>query len=168
MDFGPLEEVLPQHVPLRLCIQTAYRLLRAMCVGLPPVQMEVVKHMDVFVQHAGAKLSAHDVSPSGLISAIHHGNRSACEQATEELINYFVDLAAAEHAPRYLRFLRMLVMPEGRTHAAVSRNQSLVMQALRANKNALLLFNDGDGLRERKVHAALPAGCGCKCISNAL
>ena len=158
MDFKH-EEVLDAQVPLRVCMQAAYRLLRAMCVGLAPVQMEVNPHLHIFVTHAAAQLGAHDVSPTGLISAIHRGNRTVCEQATEELVTYFVSLAANERAPRYLRFLRMLATPEGRPTvvnpiAAVQRNQTLIMQALRANENALVLCNEPDGIRQRAAMIA--------------
>lgn len=44
----------------------------------------------------------------------------------------------------------MLACPEGRGAPPVARNQALIMQALRANQKALLLFNEPDGMRERK------------------
>ena len=150
MEFKE-EEVVPSQVPLRTAVQAAYRLLRAMTLGLAPVQMEVGQSLPLFVRHAAARLKAHDVSPTGLISAIHRGNRSVCEQASEELITHFVAFAANEHMPRFLRFLRMLACPEGRKEPPVARNQSLIMQALRSNDAALLLlWNDPDHIRERK------------------
>ena len=50
MDFKR-EEVVAHDVPLRVCVQAAYRLLRAMCVGLAPVQMEVATALPTFVAH---------------------------------------------------------------------------------------------------------------------
>ena len=45
------------------------------------------------------------------INACFKDNRTVCAQVTEDTVRQFVRLAAQEKAPRFLRFLRMITMP---------------------------------------------------------
>ena len=58
----------------------------------------------------------------------------------------FVELAAAQHAPCFIRFLRMLLTPEGST---IKRNQLLVLSCLNDKEAALLLYTDPSSRQRR-------------------
>ena len=62
---------------------------------------------------------------------------------------------AAEHAPRFVRFFRMITSPGGKP---VARTQNLVVQSLLERDGALLMFNDAAGRREREAKRDLVRG----------
>ena len=67
-------------------------------------------------------------------------------QVEEGTVRSFVDMAAAEHAPRFIRFLREVMRPGGK---AIKRNQLLVLGCLNDKEAALLLYSDPEGRRRR-------------------
>ena len=88
-----------------------YRLLKAMCTDFPLMQTELVASIPLFVDHTEANLVSYDITPTGCINACFKDNRTVCAQVTEDTVRQFVRLAAQEKAPRFLRFLRMITMP---------------------------------------------------------
>lgn len=134
------------EVQLRMMLTTAYRFLKAMAVDFPLVQGELAQSLELFVSHTSANLVAYDVSPTGCINAIVQDNRDACTKVTMDTVRHFVEIAGQDHTPRHLRFLRMIVAPEG---SVIKGNQDLVVEALADCKDALVLFNDAAGQEQR-------------------
>lgn len=130
----------------RAVLRACYRLLKAMCVGSPLMQAELVGYVPTFLEHVPCNLVSHDISPTGVINSIFQDNRSVCAQVQEDTVRLFVSLSAEQHAPRFMRFLRMVVGPNGRT---IVRNATLVLQLLVEKDEALLLFNSKEGIRKR-------------------
>ena len=75
------------------------------------MQTELVASIPLFVDHTEANLVSYDITPTGCINACFKDNRTVCAQVTEDTVRQFVRLAAQEKAPRFLRFLRMITMP---------------------------------------------------------
>jgi hypothetical protein len=73
-------------------------------------------------------------------------NREACTKITMQTVRHVVDIAGREHDPSHLRFLHMIVAPEG---SMIKGNQDLVIEALADCKDALILFNGPAGQMER-------------------
>ncbi|KAL1529829.1 hypothetical protein AB1Y20_000761 [Prymnesium parvum] len=130
----------------RAVLSAAYRVLKAMCTGSPLMQSELVNNVPLFLEHVECNLVSHDISPTGLINTIFQDNRSVCAQVQEETVRLFVKMAALEQAPRFMRFLRMVVAPNGRT---IERNATLVLQLLTEQDDAMLLFSGKEGIKQR-------------------
>ena len=75
------------------------------------MQKALVPYLPNFLAHTEARLVATDISPTECITAVYKDNRIVCTQVGEDMVRHFVRLAATEHAPRYLRFLRMITVP---------------------------------------------------------
>ncbi len=128
-----------------------------MCTDFPLMQTELVASIPLFVDHTEANLVSYDITPTGCINACFKDNRTVCAQVTEDTVRQFVRLAAQEKAPRFLRFLRMITMPNDQV---IKRNQMMVLQALAEKEAALLLYNDPQEQAERKeLIEAQVTGC---------
>ena len=79
--------------------------------------------------------------------------RDACTRVTLETVRHFVHLAASERTPRHLRFLRMVIAPEG---SVLRANQDLVVDALADCRDALVLYNDAKGEATRDALTEVP------------
>lgn len=145
----------------RLVLKACYRMLKAMTSRFPLTQNALVAHVPVFLAHTEAQLVASDISPTECISAVYKDNSIVCTQVSESMVRHFVRLAAIDHAPRYLRFLGMLVLPQGRP---ARRCQNLVVQCLLEKEDALMLYNDEEGMAlraqlvEENDHVKYPRG----------
>ena len=133
-------EIKADELEIRAVLRAAYRLLKAMCTDFPLMQTELVASIPLFVDHTEANLVSYDITPTGCaccggsntraerrpalplsslprsslsrcINACFKDNRTVCAQVTEDTVRQFVRLAAQEKAPRFLRFLRMITMP---------------------------------------------------------
>ena len=135
------EMVLQDELPIRELMLMAYRLLKALTLGFPQMQADLSHHLDLFLTHTGSSLVAFDISPTGCINAVCQDNRDACVQLGDDTIHRFIEMAAESHEPRFVRFLRMVVDPQGRP---IKRNQEVVLGKLSEVDNALLLFNDAE------------------------
>jgi len=164
------DEEKPDELQPRAVLRAAYRLIKALASGYAQLQAELVSAIPTFVAHVEkkraaplpllgsrralsappfhARLIAHDISPTGTISAVLKNNRAACALVSVETIRHFVRLAAREHAPRFLRFLAMITSPTG---TPIRRNQLLITQALTDNSAALVLYDGAAGRAERAV-----------------
>ena len=138
----------PRERELRLMLCAAYRLLNNMSTAFPLMQAQLAQHLDLFVSHTHANLVSHDASPTCCINTILQDNREACEKVTIETIRHFVHLAAKNKKPRFLRFLRMIIRPNG---VVLPGNQQMVVEALAENRDSLLLFNNVKGVEEREA-----------------
>ena len=63
----------------------------------------------------------------GAVRALLYRYTLSFYQVEEPSVRSFVDMAAVEHAPRFLRFLRGVMLPAGRP---IRRNQLLVLNCL--------------------------------------
>ncbi|KAL1510122.1 hypothetical protein AB1Y20_006454 [Prymnesium parvum] len=136
----------PEEFELRQMVLTGYRLLKAMTLEYSQLQQVLSTHKPLFLTHLEADLYTVDISPVGLITTVCRDNRVACLQADEAMIDKFVQMAAVGRAPRHVRFLRMLIDPQGRV---IRRNQELIISKFAENSGALLLFNGKAGREER-------------------
>ena len=138
---------LPEELRTRAVLRAVYRVLKALVSGFPQMQNDLVPSIPKMVEHVEKDLIAHDVTPTGCITAVLRDNRSACALMPLSAIRKFVQLAAKKQAPRFLRFLGEICRPAG---VAIKRNCQLVAQALSEKEEALLLFDDPAGLEERE------------------
>jgi hypothetical protein len=145
LPFTP-HETLAKELDVRAVLRAAYRLIKAMTVGCSRMQAELAPSLPLFVGHAEAHLVSHDISPTGCVNAIVKDNRTVCAQIEDSSVRQFVKMAALEHAPRFLRFLKNLMCPCGQP---IKRNQKFVLDALAEKEAALVLFNDEAGRRKR-------------------
>ena len=53
-----------------------------MTADFPMMQSDLVSAIPTFLGHIDAHLVSFDISPTGLVNAIFHDNRSVCTQAT--------------------------------------------------------------------------------------
>jgi hypothetical protein len=140
------EAVRPAELETRSVLHASCRLLKAMSTDCPKMQLELVPSLPTFVELTQASLVAHDVSPTACVIAIFKDNHAVCAQVEESTVRRFVELAAEENAPRFLRFLRGVMCPANKP---IKRNQTLVLNCLNDKEAALLLFNNNVG-RERR------------------
>lgn len=139
-----------REAPLRALLCAALRLLKAMCTGFPLVQAELAKHLMAFAKHTEARLYEADISPTECIITICNDNRDACTKVPSGMVRDFAQLAGRTKQPRFLRFLRTIMMPSGDGKGSViQHNQDLVVSSLVDTRDALLLFNDEAGQAER-------------------
>lgn len=144
-----MSTVRPEEVQLRSVLCAATRLLKAMCNDFPLVQADLAKHLAVFAKLTEAQLLERDISPTECIIAICDGNRDACTKVPPEMVRDFAKLAGRTNKPRFLRFLRKIMVPGGNAASTIKRNQQLVVSALVDTREALVLFNDAAGKAER-------------------
>ena len=60
--------------------------------GCSKMQLELVPHLDAFVEHTHAHLVSYDISPTGCINAIFKDNHSVCAQARTTIYHYYIPL----------------------------------------------------------------------------
>ena len=139
------KHTVPSELGLRALIRMCYRLLKAMTVEFSVMQGILADHLPLFVLHTEANLVSHDISPTDAIDAICKDNRPACMKVSADVVKHFVRLAAATHAPRYIRFLQVITTPMG---SVIERNQELVASALAQKSEALVLYTGAEGRQE--------------------
>ena len=133
-------------IQTRAVLVACYRCLRAMASRFPLTQNTLVTHVPTFLAHTEAQLVSSDASPTECITSVYKDNAIVCTQVSEKMVRHFVQLAAVDHAPRYLRFLGMITLPAGRP---ARRCQNLVLQCLTEKEDALVLYNDESGMHLR-------------------
>ena len=115
----------------------------------PLVQADLAKHLPTFGEHTQAQLLESDISPTECITTICDGNRDACIKVPAEMVRHFATLAGSTCKPRFLRFLRKIMMPTGDVSSLIQRNMQLVISALVDARDVFVLFNDPAGRAER-------------------
>ena len=146
LDLPVRTAAVPEESGVRQVLLSVYRLLKALCSGFKVTQLALAAEIPRIVAHVEHRLVAHDITPTGCLSAIIRDNSTVCLSISDDLIRRFVKLAAAEHAPRYLRFLRTVTGPGA---CPVERAQFFVIQSLSENVGAQLLFNSTEGMAHR-------------------
>ena len=125
------ERLVLEEMELRAVLIAAYRLLRALCADFPLMQMELCRHLPLFLSHCDAKLISRDMSPADCLSAIFKNNLAACSQVNEEVVRHIVRITGAERGPRFLRLLKTLLGPGDNP---LPRVQALVMLCISQNR----------------------------------
>lgn len=99
-----------------------------------------------FMEQTASHLVSHDISPTDCILSIYKDNRTVSASISDETVRGFVVLAAEQHAPRFVRFLRGIMRVAGRL---IKRNQGLIIHCLEEKEAAILLYRGHDGRAER-------------------
>ena len=135
------------ELEVREVIIGAYRLIKALSSGFKLMQMAMLPFQDKMIEHVEYNLTSADVTPTNCLISIMKDNPTAALQVREDVLRKFVRMAAEKHAPRFLRFLFNVTGPAGQP---VIRAQALVIQLIRENTAACVLFNDAEGRIERR------------------
>ena len=122
-------------------VNTIFRDNRSVCAQVQEVRD---RPSNPGIQH-GAAVCSHECSHPAFGPAFDPAFDPVWPQDT---VRTFVALAAHEHAPRFIRFLRMVVAPNSRI---ILRNIALVITLITEKDECLVLFSGQSGIRERNA-----------------
>jgi len=139
----PFSNELPKEQGRRDIFLSCYRFLLNFALKNGQNQSLLLNHVDFYMSQMGVKLKAADT-----ITEIFRDNRQVCSQIEERTVRHFSEIIANRgQFPRYLRFLQIIITPEGRS---LKRNQDLVLKMLlKRGDKIFVLFDDPEGKKER-------------------
>ena len=135
------------ELDVREVIIGAYRLIKALSSGFKLMQMAMLPFQDKMIEQVQYNLTSADITPTSCLISIMKDNPTAALQVREDVLRKFVRMASENRAPRFLRFLFNVTGPAGQP---VLRAQALVIQLVRENAAACVLFNDAEGRKQRQ------------------
>lgn len=139
----PFSNKLPQEQSRRDVFLKCYTFLKNFATKNSANQNLLLPFVPFYMTQMGAKLKAADT-----VSEIFRDNRQVCSQIEEDTIRHFAKIISDRgRFPRHIRFLQIIVRPEGRP---LARNQNLVLAALlEKGPKCIILYNDAEGKEER-------------------